>query len=47
MNYKNAIKSGDKSDALIKGRFYYSLLRGGKLSIYDEQAIANDLSTMK
>ena len=46
-SYENALKSGDKSAALIAGRKYYSMLRGGVLSTYDEQAIANDLSAMK
>ena len=47
IDYDIAIRSGDKELALKLGREYYSTLRGGKLSIYDEQAIANDLSTMK
>ncbi len=46
-NYNTALKSGNKVDALNKGRAYYSLLRNGDLTIYDEQAITNDLSTMK
>ncbi|RYZ51273.1 MAG: hypothetical protein EOP49_12115 [Sphingobacteriales bacterium] len=45
--YENALKSGDKQNALQVGRRYYSSMRGGELSIYDEQAIANDLSAMK
>jgi hypothetical protein len=44
--YQQAIYSGNKRDALDKGRAYYSKLRGGKLTIYDEQALTNDLSTM-
>jgi hypothetical protein len=43
--YNIARASGDKARALEAGRAYYSRRRG-KLSIYDEQAIANDLSTM-
>lgn len=50
--YQAAIASGDKARALQAGRAYYSYLRGGafgggKLTIYDEQAITNDLNTMK
>jgi hypothetical protein len=29
--------------ALVAARIYYSSLRGGTLTIYDEQAISNDL----
>jgi hypothetical protein len=32
--------------ALQAGREYYASLRGGRLTIYDEQAIANDLSSI-
>ncbi len=46
LNYDQAILRGDRQRALQLGREYYSLLRGGKLTIYDEQAIANDLSTI-
>lgn len=47
-NYDNALKGTDKRVALETGRAYYSALRGdGKLTIYDEQAITNDLSAMK
>ncbi|MDB5203276.1 MAG: hypothetical protein JWQ27_2685 [Ferruginibacter sp.] len=45
--YQAAIAAGDRTRALELGRKYYSKLRGGVLSIYDEQAIANDLSTIK
>jgi len=45
-NYKDALNSYDKAKALQAGRNYYSYLRGGKLTIYDEQAITNDLMTM-
>jgi hypothetical protein len=45
--YEEALKGNDKKVALEAGRKYYSSLRGnGKLTIYDEQAITNDLSTM-
>ncbi len=46
LKYEKAIKDGNKVLALTLGRQYYSRLRGGKLSIYDEQAITNDLSTI-
>lgn len=45
--YQRALASGDKRAALEAGRAYYSRLRGGKLTIYDEQALTNDLSTMR
>ena len=45
--YDKAIRDGNKALALELGRNYYSKLRGGNLSIYDEQAITNDLSTIK
>jgi len=35
-----------RDSALQAGRKYYSSLRGGILTIYDEQAIANDLSSI-
>jgi hypothetical protein len=44
--YEQAILDGDKRLALRLGREYYSKLRNGALSLYDEQAIANDLSTI-
>jgi ABC-type siderophore export system fused ATPase/permease subunit len=44
--YKQLLKSGNKELALKAAREYYSYLRGGRLSIYDEQAISNDLATM-
>ena len=44
--YNAARASGDRAKALETGRAYYKRRRG-KMSIYDEQAIANDLSTMK
>jgi len=46
-NYEMALRGTDKAAALQAGRKYYSFLRGGRLTIYDEQAIANDISTMK
>jgi|LakMenEpi03Aug12_release.lakeMendotaPanAssembly.Ray.scaffolds.fasta_scaffold2688538_2 hypothetical protein len=44
--YEEALKSGDKKNALKCGREYYSFIRGGHLSIYDESAITNDLVSM-
>lgn len=44
--YQAALRGSDKRAALEAGRRYYSSVRGGKLSIYDEQAITNDLATM-
>ena len=47
-NYDNALEGTDKRAALAAGRAYYSALReDGKLTIYDEQAITNDLGAMK
>lgn len=45
--YQQALKAGDKQKALNAGRTYYAAVRGGKLSIYDEQALNNDLQAMK
>ena len=50
--YQNALHSGDRVNALYLGRRYYARVRGGvlgsgKLTIYDEQAISNDLAIMK
>ena len=46
-DYDDAIRSGNRGMALQAGRKYYSAIRqNGKLTIYDEQAITNDLSTM-
>ena len=45
--YEEALAGTDKADALEKGRDYYRAQRGdGSLTLYDEQAIANDLETM-
>lgn len=45
--YRDALNSGNKSDALSLGRQYYASLRDdGVLTIYDEQALANDLLAM-
>ncbi|MBA4851676.1 hypothetical protein [Emticicia sp. BO119] len=46
-SYEAALKSEDKAKALEAGRKYYSFKRNGELTIYDEQAITNDLMTMK
>lgn len=44
-NYDKALKDGNKVDALKWGRKYYESLRlDGNLTIYDEQAIQNDIS---
>ncbi len=45
--YEDALIGHDKKAALAAGRAYYSALRKGKLTIYDEQAIANDINTMQ
>lgn len=46
--YDTALRGSDKATALRAGRDYYGALRSPKpLTIYDEQAITNDLSTMK
>jgi len=45
--YREALNGNDKRKALIAGRAYYSHLRKGTLTIYDEQAINNDINTMK
>lgn len=50
--YQKALYSGDRVNALNLGRRYYARVRGGvfgsgKLTIYDEQAISNDLAIMK
>lgn len=41
-----ALNDSNKSEALEGGREYYAAKRGGKLTIYDEQALANDIATM-
>jgi hypothetical protein len=47
LNYERSLKGTNKKTALNAGRAYYSALRENKtLTIYDEQAITNDLSTM-
>ncbi len=52
--YNYALQSGNKAKALVAGRLYYESTRSrfwglkkGRLTIYDEQAITNDISTMK
>ena len=43
--YRNAIEEGNKVKALEVGRRYYASTRTGrKLTLYDEQTIANDLA---
>lgn len=44
--YDRALSKGNKKEALAAGRAYYSALRNGTLTIYDEQALANDLNAM-
>ena len=45
--YKKALQNRDKPLALELGRKYYSFYRShGRLTLYDEQAIANDLSSI-
>ena len=47
-DYKSALKGNDKLRALELGRLYYRWNRKDKaLTVYDETAIANDLSIMK
>ncbi|PSL42804.1 hypothetical protein CLV51_11020 [Chitinophaga niastensis] len=46
IKYDEALRGNGKAEALRLGREYYSAIRG-KLTIYDEQAITNDLSAMK
>jgi len=45
--YQDALNGTDKGAALKAGRAFYSDLRDGKLTIYDEQAITNDLASMR
>lgn len=46
-NYELALQGNNKQQALAAGRAYYSSIRKDKkLTIYDEQAIANDISVM-
>jgi hypothetical protein len=42
--YRRALASKNKAVALEAGRAYYAFKRNGTLSMYDEQAIANDLA---
>lgn len=45
--YEELLQRTDKRAALDAGRAYYAALRGNHtLTVYDEQAITNDLSTM-
>ena len=43
---KNPQDSLMREAVLLAGRQYYANLRNGQLSIYDKQALANDLSTI-
>jgi hypothetical protein len=45
--YQEALKAGNKEKAWKYGRDYYAYLRNNRqLSKFDEQAIANDISTI-
>lgn len=45
--YQDALKRKDKAEALGLGRKYYAMLRRrNRLTIYDEQAITNDLNSI-
>lgn len=47
IQYQNALKRKDKVQALELGRKYYVMLRRrNRLTIYDEQAITNDLNSI-
>ncbi|SDC68849.1 SHOCT domain-containing protein [Williamwhitmania taraxaci] len=46
LEYRAALKGTNKARAVTAGRAYYSAVRNGRLTIYDEQAINNDMSTM-
>jgi len=45
-SYEEALRGVNKRAALNAGRAYYSALRSGKITIYDETAMANDLAAM-
>lgn len=45
-HYEQCLKGTDKKAALNAGRVYHQSLRKNGLTMYDELAIANDLSTM-
>ncbi|MCY1633946.1 SHOCT domain-containing protein [Marinifilum sp. D737] len=45
--YQEALKGSDRQKALAAGREYYRFFRSdGKITIYDEQAIDNDMKMM-
>ncbi|MBP7533174.1 MAG: hypothetical protein KA783_01915 [Chitinophagales bacterium] len=44
--YHTALRGTDKRDVLNAGRIYSALRKDGNLTLYDEQAITNDLSSM-
>lgn len=44
--YEKALQDKDKRAALTLGRQYYSKLRRGRLTIYDEQALTNDIASI-
>ena len=45
--YKEALKRGNKSEALEAGKKYYSALRKGRFTRRDEMAIQRDLSRIE
>ena len=48
IKYDEALKGSDKRYALECGRLYYASMRkDGRLSVYDETALTNDLATME
>jgi len=44
--FLDAKREKNKAKALEAGRAYYSHLRGGSLTIYDETSLNNDLNAM-
>lgn len=46
IEYDEALQRRDKRAALELGRKYYKSLRNGRLTLYDEQAIANDIASI-
>jgi len=47
IKYDEALKGSDKRYALECGRLYYASMRkDGRLSVYDETALTNDLAAM-
>lgn len=46
-SYQDALARKDKAAAVAAGRLYYAALRGGEVTLYDEQAISNDLAAIQ